>query len=228
MAKRKEAAARTPENVAAIRAEIRRFFDQTNAAGRKIGNSNCGVYLFYDFDQEPIYVGQTVEKLRGRVSRHLTNRRTDAVAMNVLDPVEVAEIEIWPLDELVEGMEKKERQRLVNRAEATVFHQALAASRFHAVLNEKEIPAIESMQLPKSFRGRIIPDALLPALQHPDVRLARRAATIAALARVISERDVSDGLRRTLLTQAQRLEFLSRQRIDELGIKAPNRQSPQS
>ncbi|MDE3051298.1 MAG: GIY-YIG nuclease family protein, partial [Nitrospirota bacterium] len=54
------------------------------------------MYAFYDYDGEPIYVGQTEEKLSGRVSRHLTNQRTDAVAMNVLDPFEVAYIEVWP------------------------------------------------------------------------------------------------------------------------------------
>ncbi|MFA7332800.1 MAG: hypothetical protein WC130_00725, partial [Kiritimatiellia bacterium] len=56
--------------------------------------------------------------------------------------------------------------------------------------------------------------------KHPDVRIARRATTIANLARVISERDVSDGLRRTLLTQARRLERLAAQRVQELGITA--------
>ncbi|MDY0270407.1 MAG: GIY-YIG nuclease family protein [Trichloromonas sp.] len=54
-----------------------------------IGNYKFGVYAFFDYDGEPIYVGQTNEKLRTRIRRHLTNQRTDAVAMNVLDPFEV-------------------------------------------------------------------------------------------------------------------------------------------
>ena len=54
--------------------------------------------------------------------------------------------------------------------------------------------------------------------KHPDVRIARRATTIANLARVISERNVSKGLRRTLLTQARRLEKLAAERIRELGM----------
>lgn len=49
--------------------------------------------------------------------------------------------------------------------------------------------------------------------KHPDTRIARRASTIAALARVISERNVSKGLRRTLLTQAKRLEHLAARRL---------------
>ncbi len=51
----------------------------------------------FDHGGEPIYVGQTNEQLRVRIRRHLTNQRTDAVAMKVLDPFEVFEIEIWPL-----------------------------------------------------------------------------------------------------------------------------------
>ncbi|BEV53292.1 hypothetical protein BconGalA64_57920 [Burkholderia contaminans] len=62
-----------------------------------VGNYKWGVYAFFDYDGEPIYVGQTNEKLRTRIRRHLTNQRTDAVAMSVLDPFEVFEIEVWPL-----------------------------------------------------------------------------------------------------------------------------------
>ena len=32
----------------------------------EIGNSRWGVYAFYDYDGEPIYVGQTNESLRVR------------------------------------------------------------------------------------------------------------------------------------------------------------------
>lgn len=70
--------------------------------GRKVGDCRHGVYAFYDYDGEPIYVGQTSEKLRVRIRRHLTNWRTDAVAMSVLDPFEVAEIEMWPFWEMPE------------------------------------------------------------------------------------------------------------------------------
>ena len=107
---------------------------------------------------------------------------------------------------------------MLDRAEFTVFQRALAGSRLGAILNEKEIPSQQEIELPQSFRGRIIPDTIYPTRKHPDIRAARRASTIAALARVISERDVSDGLRRTLLTQARRLELLARERLAELGI----------
>jgi len=178
------------------------------------------VYAFYDYDGEPIYVGQTEEKLSGRVSRHLTNQRTDAVAMNVLDPFEVAYIEVWPLDDLVSGLPKKEKAALLDRAEYTVFQKVLRESALGAVLNEKEMPLRSEIKLPQSYKQRIVPDTIYRQRKHPDVRIARRAMTIANLARVISERDVSGGLRRTLLTQAKRLERLAEQRVQELGVTA--------
>ena len=209
-----------PEDVAAIRAEIRKFFATKDESGRRIGGYKHGVYAFYDYDGEPIYVGQTEEKLSGRVSRHLTNQRTDAVAMNVLDPFEVAHIEVWPLDDLVKGLGKKDKRALLDRAEFTVFQKVLRESALGAVLNEKEMAPRSVTTLPPSHKQRIIPDTIYRQRKHPDVRIARRATTIANLARVISERDVSGGLRRTLLTQARRLERLAAQRVQELAITA--------
>ncbi len=208
-----------PEEVAAIRKEIRAFFNTKDGRGKSIGSCKHGVYAFFDYDGEPIYVGQTEEKLSGRVGRHLTNQRTDAVAMNVLDPFEVAHVEVWPLDSLVDGLSHEEKKKILNGAEYTVFQKVLKESAIGAVLNEKEVPPCPKIQLPVSFKHRIIPQDIYDQRKHPDIRIARRAATIANLARVISERDVSKGLRRTLLTQARRLERISAERARELGVK---------
>jgi len=208
-----------PADVAAIRAEIQKFLGAKDAEERVIGNATMGVYAFYDYDGEPIYVGQTVEKLRVRIRRHLTNQRTDAVAMNVLDPFEVAEIEMWPFFDL-ENASKKTISETLGAAEFTVYQQVLAASTYGAVLNEKDIPKSKKIKMPLSVRGRIIPDKVYGLRKHSDIRIARRASTIAALARVISERAVSSGLRRTLLTQARRLEHLAKTRLDEVGPSA--------
>lgn len=124
-----------PEDVAAIRAEIKAFFSTKDSDGKRIGSYKHGVYAFYDYDGEPIYVGQTEEKLSGRVSRHLTNQRTDAVAMNVLDPFEVAYIEVWPLDNSAGKLPKKGMKALLDRAEYTVFQKVLRESALCAVLN---------------------------------------------------------------------------------------------
>jgi len=211
-----------PQDVAAIRQRIREFSDTLDSNGKKVGNAKWGVYAFYDYDGEPIYVGQTCESLRQRIGRHLTNQRTDAVAMNVLDPFEVAEIEVWPFWELQSSKCKdREAKAVLNAAEYTVFQNVIRKSSFGAVLNEKDIVPTDEGELPASVRNRIIPDDLYEERKHPDVRIARRATTIAALARVISERDVSKGLRRTLTTQARRLERLATLRYNEIGGSVP-------
>lgn len=214
---------RVPHDVDAILRRLAEFLDSRDENGREPCNAKCGVYVFYDYDGEPIYVGQTNERLRTRIRRHLTNQRTDAVAMNVLDPFEVAEVEVYPFHELERRFEDEAPDVYQNRvkahlaaAEYTVFQRVLEKSELKAVLNEGEIPERRTLDLPPSVRARIVPDALYETRKHADVRIARRAGTIASLAKVISERDVSVGLRRTLLTQARRLERLARVRLDEL------------
>ncbi len=207
-----------PADVQAIRAELDKALDAESADGRRVGNAKWGVYAFYDFDGEPIYVGQTYERLRVRVKRHLTNQRTDAVAMSVLDPFEVADIELWPFWELEGASAKDPEARLtLNRAEYTVFDALLAQSAFKAVLNE--VPPVErgKIELPISVRSRIVPSSLYERRKHWDIRIARRAHTIARLAHIISERAVQPGLRQTLLTQAKRLQHLAQRRVDDVG-----------
>ena len=215
----KKKAVGVPGEVAAINKAIRDFLNQADLSGRIVGSSQFGVYAFYDYDNEPIYVGQTREKLRARIGRHLTNQRTDAVAMNVLDPFEVASIEVWPIYQ--QDYAERNLQEVLNDVEYAVFQLVLRQSNIGAVLNEKDIAKQPEIALPASFRARIIPDGVYESRKHPDVRIARRASTIANLARVISERDVSKGLRRTLLTQAKRLELLASQRLGEIGGEIP-------
>jgi hypothetical protein len=142
--------------------------------------------------------------------------------MNVLDPFEVAEIRVWPLD-LAKMAEDKQREYL-DRAEYTVFQKVILESKLRAVLNEKPPQETATIELPKSYSKRIIPDTIYPHRKHPDIRIARRASTIASLARVISERKVSRGLRATLLTQAKRLESLAAERLKDFPKGADGEQ----
>lgn len=147
-----------PHDVAAIRKEISKFLNCQDSKKRIIGNAQYGVYAFYDYDGEPIYVGQTRERLRARIGRHLTNQRTDAVAMNVLDPFEVAEIEVWPI---YPGRASSIAiSNLLHATEYTVFQKVLRESNLGAVLNEKDIPTSTPVSLPPSFRARIIPNSI--------------------------------------------------------------------
>ena len=202
-----------PEEVVAIRQEIDSALNSLDYTGNKVGDARVGVYAFYDYDGEPIYVGQTSERLRVRIRRHLTNQRTDAVAMNVLDPFEVAEIEMWPFWDLESSLVRE----TLNSAEFTVYRMMLENSVFTAVLNEAPVPPAPTIDMPPSVRKRIVPSPIFERRLHPDVRVARRATTIAKLAQVISERQVRPGLRNTLLTQARRLEYLAARRLEELA-----------
>ncbi len=134
--------------------------------------------------------------------------------MSVLDPVEVAEVEVWPFD--FKGESKNEIEQTLASAEYTVKKKVVDASKLKFVLNEKDIPTTTEIPLPKSYRRRIVPSPVYEVRQHPDIRIAQRAATIADLAKIIVERKVQKGLRRTLHFQAVRLQTLAKERLDQI------------
>lgn len=225
-----------PEETVELRRGLKAFMSQSlsqyvasppqtrNGASITIGAVKWGVYAFFDYDGEPIYVGQTRESLQSRVGRHLTNQRTDAVAMSVLDPFEVRTVKLWPLPEYqdVKGDPKKvqaarDAAHHLNRLEHTVFLELVRASAFNKILNEKDPPDVGFCELPESIDGDIISDAVRKVRQHPDLRIARRAQTIARLAQIIAGRDVQAGLRRALATQAERLAWIAEKRFSALG-----------
>jgi hypothetical protein len=197
-------------------------FHDPSGAPALVGNYRWGVYAFFDYDGEPIYVGQTNERLRTRIRRHLTNQRTDAVAMSVLDPFEVFEIEVWPLPQFQESnrSDLAARQHL-DALERLITERAVEHSQFKAILNEKDPPpGMLAVEAPLSFRGRIVSERVHELRSHPDFRIARRALIISRLAQVISERKVQGGLRRVLLIQAKRLQWLASRRYEALGGSA--------
>jgi hypothetical protein len=215
-----------------LRSALRAAFETPYLnSGKNVGAFTCGAYAFFDYDNEPIYIGQSIEGLSSRIGRHLTNQRTDAVAMSVLDPFEVFAIEMYPLVEhdgvkktLKDGEGRKKNPEFdkakadLNALELAVFRACIAKSRFRAVLNEKDpAPTSLRIEVPTPVRAEIVSEEALQIRGHADVRIARRAQTIARLAQVISERQVSVGLRRSLLVQAQRLEFLAGEQLTAWG-----------
>ena len=210
-----------------LRNELQQYLDQKvdfpEGFSLRLGAIRWGVYAFFDYDAEPIYVGQTKEMLGTRIRRHLTNQRTDAVAMHVLDPFEVRAITVWPLPQF-EDRPRSDAEAIahLNALEYAVFHDLLKKSEFQAVLNEKDpSPPALPVLIPVGIFGLIVPEAVSSLRDHPDLRIARRAATLARLAQVISERKVQKGLRRTLLAQARRLESLAKKRYDR-AVDAPS------
>ncbi|WP_417623565.1 GIY-YIG nuclease family protein [Paremcibacter congregatus] len=204
-----------------LRNNLKEFLD-FDFKGQKVGNFKFGIYAFFDYDGEPIYIGQTNEMLRTRIRRHLTNQRTDAVAMSVLDPFEVYEIKVWPLVDYDNVTQKsdpgkyKEACEILNSLEFSIFNDAIKKSEFGAVLNEKDPPTPKvKAVIPESLTGCIVSEEVYAIRKHPDFRIARRALILARLAQVISERQVSGGLRKTLLTQSKRLQWLAERRYNK-------------
>ena len=196
-----------------------KFDDPVAGKQRAVGGFKWGAYAFFDYDGEPIYVGQTKEKISTRIRRHLTNQRTDAVAMSVLDPFEVYEVEVWPLPQFQKtGANDAAAKAHLDALEDLVYQEAIAGSTFKAVLNEKDPPApTMTVMKPPSLRYRLVSDEVHKIRSHPDFRTARRALIISRLAQVISERKVQGGLRRVLLIQAKRLQWLAERRYVALG-----------
>src|SRR4051812_35911679 len=145
-------------------------FADPGGAAIPVGNYKWGVYAFFDYDGEPIYVGQTNEKLRTRIRRHLTNQRTDAVAMSVLDPFEVYEIEVWPLPQFEStGGKDPAAKAYLDALERLITQQAVVGSTFKAILNEKDPPSgRQKVKAPKSHRGKIVSDRVFEIRSHPD------------------------------------------------------------
>ena len=227
----------SPFETRELRAPLKLFFAQKYSepdTGRTcpISSYKWGVYIFYDYDLEPIYVGQSNEQVCGRIGRHLTNQRTDAVAMSVLDPFEVYEIEIYPLPQYQDVTKSQASFKMakhhLDALESQVHDKAIKESKFGAILKEKDPPKPEKeFPLPPSLRGKIVSDEVMKLRGHSDTSTARRAQIIARLAQTISEREVQVGLRRTLLTQAIRLRWLTETRFKQMGGQSAIEISPE-
>lgn len=180
------------------------------ASGKKL--SKCiGVYAFYDYDGEPIYVGQTWEDFGTRIGRHLRGQRSDTLAYRILDPFEVADVELYPVEDLRTDPDKKPK---LDAIEYSVYVNAIKNSKYQAILNEKIPPVSTPVALPASYRFGLIPPDMREDREHPDVRIARRAETLARVAAVAHERgEVSAGLRRVIVIQAVRLADLAAARL---------------
>ena len=89
-------------------------------------------------------------------------------------------------------------------------------------MNEKPAPARKGKAavLPEAFSADLVGDDVAALREHPDIRLARRAASIAKLAQIISERKVSRQLRRVLVAQAKRLAWLAEERAKAFASEA--------
>lgn len=176
-------------------------------------NKCMGVYVFYDYDDQPIYVGQTTEDFGTRIGRHLRGQRSDTLAYRILDPFEVAKMKLYPVEYLRQEPAKVRRAQ-VDAIEYSAYVHAIEESSYKAILNEKIPPFSPIVDLPRPYCFDLIPKDMREDREHPDVRIARRAETLARLAAVAHERgEVSHGLRRVIVIQAVRLADLAAARL---------------
>lgn len=75
--------------------------------------NNKGVYVLADLDNVPIYVGQSKDGIRSRVSRHLTSARSDIIANRQIDVWEIAYVWTYPVEDL----------NTISPLEAALFHR---------------------------------------------------------------------------------------------------------
>ena len=139
-----------------------------------------------------------------------------------MDPFEVLCIKVWPLPQY-QLVEKADRQTAIdhlNALERAVFEKLVGESTFGKILNEKDPPPAPACDVPEPISGQIVSEQVRRIREHPDTRLARRAQTIARLAQIVAARDIGVGLRRTLVTQADRLAWLANARFTALGGEA--------
>lgn len=203
---------------------VSRVVQSVLPSGVRLSAVQWGVYAFYDYEDEPIYVGQSRERLTGRVRRHLTNQRTDAVGMRVLDPYEVKSLSLWPVLDFQPGGERaawplQDRKHWLDRLECTIFDKAIRESKFGVILNEKLPPDVELLsddEIPERFDAQVVPEEVMAERSHPENRIQRRAETLSRLCSVIRERpNPSQGLRRVAVVQGLRLTWLAAQRFSD-------------
>jgi hypothetical protein len=138
----------------------------------------------------------------------------------------VCTVRVYPLTQFqsTKASDSVARETL-DALEHKVYQELLSQSKFNAVLNKKAPPAPRrQVSIPPCFEAQTANDRITEMRDHPDIRIARRAQTLAALATLISERRVGHGIRMTMLTQAKRLQWLAERR----ALGAPDAQEDES
>jgi|SRR5579871_883514 len=149
--------------VEAIEAAIRAFMNLADAQGRKIGDAKCGVYAYFGWEGSPLYVGQTDEGLLNRVWADMISS-SSFLEKSGRSNYEVADVEVWPLWGL-ESKSAEVKTKTLDAVEASVFKRLLRGSKLGAVLIARYVSKSNLIELPPSFRGRIMPAPAFTAIE---------------------------------------------------------------
>ncbi len=124
---------------------------------------STGVYVLCDLDEVPIYVGQSKDGIRSRVSRHLTSARSDIIANRQIDVWEIAFVLAFPITNLQD----------INPIENRLYHHFNKKSK---LMNGTVPPVPPKAPIPRpSVKVQVMSDKEIAERKNPEQRLPRQA-----------------------------------------------------
>lgn len=131
--------------------------------------TSTGVYVLCDLDEVPIYVGQSKDGIRARVSRHLTSARSDIIANRQIDVWEIAYVLAYPIESLQD----------ITSTENRLYHHFNKKSK---LMNGTVPPVPAKASVPKAaVKVQVMSDKEIAERKTPEQRLPRQASHYAQI-----------------------------------------------
>ena len=125
--------------------------------------ASTGVYVLCDLDEIPIYVGQSRDGIRSRVSRHLTSARSDIIANRQIDVWEIAFVLAYPILNVLD----------ITPTENRLYHHFNKKSK---LMNGTVPRALPKAPIPKpSVKVQVMSDKEITERKTSEQRLPRQA-----------------------------------------------------
>jgi hypothetical protein len=125
--------------------------------------TSTGVYVLCDLDEVPIYVGQSKDGIRSRVSRHLTSARSDIIANRQIDVWEIAYVWAYPITDVQD----------ITPTENRLYHHFNKKSK---LMNGTVPRTPEKAPIPKAaVKVQVMSDKEIAERKTPEQRLPRQA-----------------------------------------------------
>ncbi len=144
-------------------------FEFRKRAVRSLTNK-IGCYVLADLDNVPIYVGQSKDGIRARVSRHLTSARSDIIANRQIDVWEIAFVWAYPVADKSEIDSLETKLFYFYDPKSQLMNGALPAR-----------PDDKSQPPEPSQLVQVMSDLEIADKKNPEQRLPRQAAHYAQI-----------------------------------------------
>lgn len=156
--------------------------------------NKIGVYILCDLDEVPLYVGQSTDGIRRRVSRHLTSARSDIIANRQLDVWEVAYVWTYPV----------ESKAKIGPLEALLYHHFNPKSQLINGTVPPEPDDSTAIPEPKQ-KVQVMSDGEIASRRKAAQRLPRQASHYAAIVGHFLEVKQSKQIGKAMAAHFQRL-----------------------